>query len=118
MMMFRNNNNISSVLVFLFVIIIATSLNNVVKCADPTVGAISLDELASLLKVDNNETDISTTEEMDQSAPFLEESPSIGDDLKGLEPEESSSSSSSTVSTTKMMMMMIGSTSALVVTIM
>ena len=117
MMMFRNNNNISSVLVFLFVIIIATSLNNVVKCADPTVGAISLDELASLLKVDNNETDISTTEEMDQSAPFLEESPSIGDDLKGLESEESSSSSS-TVSTTKMMMMMIGSTSALVVTIM
>jgi hypothetical protein len=106
MMMFRNNNNISSVLVLLF-IIIATSLNNVVVqrsvllvgASDPTVGARPLAEIASYLK-DSNETDVSDIEVMDQSAPFLEESPSI-DDLNGLEPESSSSSlPSSTASTT------------------
>ena len=105
MMMFRNNNNnnISSVLVLLF-IIIATSLNNVIVqrsvllvgaqdlVQDPTVGVRPLTEIASLLN-DSNETDVSDMEGMDQSAPFLEESPSI-DDLKGLEPESSSSSSS------------------------
>ena len=105
MMMFRNNNNnnISSVLVLLF-IIIATSLNNVIVqrsvllvgaqdlVQDPTVGVRPLAEIASLLN-DSNETDVSDMEGMDQSAPFLEESPSI-DDLKGLEPESSSSSSS------------------------
>ena len=105
MMMFRNNNNnnISSVLVLPF-IIIATSLNNVIVqrsvllvgaqdlVQDPTVGVRPLTEIASLLN-DSNETDVSDMEGMDQSAPFLEESPSI-DDLKGLEPESSSSSSS------------------------
>ena len=103
MIMFRNNsnNNISSVLVLLF-IIIATSLNNVIVqrsvllvgaqdlVQDPTVGVRPLAEIASLLN-DSNETDVSDMEGMDQSAPFLEESPSI-DDLKGLEPESSSSS--------------------------
>ena len=104
-MMFRNNNNnnISSVLVLPF-IIIAISLNNVIVqrsvllvgaqdlVQDPTVGVRPLTEIASLLN-DSNETDVSDMEGMDQSAPFLEESPSIGD-LKGLEPESSSSSSS------------------------
>ena len=108
MMMFRNNNNnnISSVLVLPF-IIIATSLNNVIVqrsvllvgaqdlVQDPTVGVRPLTEIASLLN-DSNETDVSDMEGMDQSAPFLEESPSI-DDLKGLEPESSSLSSSSSL---------------------
>jgi hypothetical protein len=68
-MMF-SKTNISSLLVLLLAII-ATSF---------------------LVEADKNETmlDDDTIEEMDKDSPFMEEEPSMGDDLKGLEPSSSS----------------------------